>query len=346
MFRGLQVGRGVAALLVVLHHCSLGANVFYGNKPFSGFWEFGYIGVDFFFVLSGFIIYWVHSGDTKGVQSALSYFKKRIIRIYPPFIVISVVLLAVYSIFPQLSAADRKIGIMTSMLLIPTPPFDPALSVSWTLMHEMLFYVVFLIYYSNRTFFYGVISSWALLILLSNFCWTSGPVSMSAFLLHTHNIQFLFGIFSAIVVQRNRQHYMYLLAGMLMLMLMLFIAGWQVQIIKFISPPLLTVYLGFCFMFVVIGLCSIEKKVSYPEMLFFMGTASYSIYLIHNPVISLLNRLARKIYVHVKLPPEVFFLFIAIISIGVGIGYYFLWERPSLKYLKSKSCSKAVQGAY
>ena len=78
MFRGLQVGRGVAALLIVLHHCSLGAEKFYGSEPFYGFWEFGSIGVDFFFVLSGFIIYWAHSKDTKGVRSAVSYFKKRV----------------------------------------------------------------------------------------------------------------------------------------------------------------------------------------------------------------------------------------------------------------------------
>ncbi len=276
------------------------------------------------------------------MQPALSYLKKRIIRIYPPFIVISVFLLVAYSIFPQLSEGDRKIGIVTSLLLIPTSPLDPALSVSWTLMHEMLFYAVFLTFYFNIIFFYGVLLSWAFLILLSNFCWPHDPTSMSAFLLNTHNIQFLFGIFSAIVVQRNRLHYMYFLAGVIMMVL--FIAGWQAQIITYVSSPLSTVYLGCCFMFIVIGLCSVEEKVSYPSWLLFLGASSYSIYLIHNPVISLLNRIAQKIYIYVKLPSEVFFLFIAMVSIGIGIGYYFLWERPSLKYLKSKFCSKAVQG--
>tara|TARA_R100001460_G_scaffold91283_1_gene133035 strand:+ start:417 stop:704 length:288 start_codon:yes stop_codon:yes gene_type:complete len=59
MFNSLQIGRAVAALLVVLHHATLGSRKFYG-EAFGGFWGFGNIGVDFFFVLSGFIIYWAH----------------------------------------------------------------------------------------------------------------------------------------------------------------------------------------------------------------------------------------------------------------------------------------------
>ena len=80
MYIGLQVARGVAALLVLLNHASIGSVTFYGGRAFGGFWEFGSIGVDFFFVLSGFIIYWVHSNDKENLASACIYFKKRIIR--------------------------------------------------------------------------------------------------------------------------------------------------------------------------------------------------------------------------------------------------------------------------
>ena len=152
MYIGLQVGRGIAALAVVLHHASLGSEVFYGGRAFAGFWEFGAIGVDFFFVLSGFIIYWVHSADEENFKSALLYCKKRIIRIYPPFILISIVLLVVYSTYPSLSDSGRSIGVITSIFLIPTPPLSPALSVSWTLMHEMLFYTVFISLYFNSNY--------------------------------------------------------------------------------------------------------------------------------------------------------------------------------------------------
>jgi peptidoglycan/LPS O-acetylase OafA/YrhL len=51
---GVEAGRGVAALLVVLYHAALHVE---GNVPGSavlwGLPHFGHAGVDFFFVLSG-----------------------------------------------------------------------------------------------------------------------------------------------------------------------------------------------------------------------------------------------------------------------------------------------------
>ena len=170
---------------------------------------------------------------------------------------------------------------------------------------------------------------------------SNDTASVNAFLFNAHNIQFLFGIFSAIIVRRGGRHYVYLLIGVFMLMA--FIVVRQLLFIEYVSSSMLTVYLGCCFMFFVTGLCSIEEKVTYPETLFFLGTASYSIYLIHNPAISLLNRIAQKIYFQIKLPSEIFFFFVAILSIMLGIAYYFLWEKPSLEYLKSKFLVKGSQ---
>src|SRR5450432_2723557 len=59
----LQISRAIAALIVVVHHVS-GAGTFYLNfNPLGGVFMVGWNGVDFFFVLSGFIIYYIHSKD-------------------------------------------------------------------------------------------------------------------------------------------------------------------------------------------------------------------------------------------------------------------------------------------
>ena len=146
MFNSLQVGRAVAALLVVLHHATLDSSYFYG-VAFSNFWGFGNIGVDFFFVLSGFIIYWAHKEDKPGFVTGGAYLYKRFVRIWPPFILVSIVILLAYNLFPSLSQSDRDISILSSLILVPQEGASPALSVSWTLMHEMLFYFLFLISY-------------------------------------------------------------------------------------------------------------------------------------------------------------------------------------------------------
>jgi exopolysaccharide production protein ExoZ len=57
----LQIARAIAALIVVLHHIT-GAGTFYLNfNPVGGIFMVGWNGVDFFFVLSGFIIYYIHA---------------------------------------------------------------------------------------------------------------------------------------------------------------------------------------------------------------------------------------------------------------------------------------------
>ena len=47
--------RGVAALLVVWYHVFEGFQ-FAGNKPVIDFINHGYLAVDFFFILSGFVV--------------------------------------------------------------------------------------------------------------------------------------------------------------------------------------------------------------------------------------------------------------------------------------------------
>ena len=64
--RVLQSGRAFAALAVVAHHSALAVGAFSEPLPHVLAWvlEQGYLGVDFFFVLSGFIIYWSSQGKS------------------------------------------------------------------------------------------------------------------------------------------------------------------------------------------------------------------------------------------------------------------------------------------
>lgn len=59
----LQVYRGFAALAVILFHVHLVAKKWVDFQFFGGVFQGANIGVDFFFVLSGFIITYIHWGD-------------------------------------------------------------------------------------------------------------------------------------------------------------------------------------------------------------------------------------------------------------------------------------------
>src|SRR5689334_16306076 len=77
----LEVGRGVAALLVALFHCTGMYQKYFGTTVFDYAFHGGHSGVEYFFVLSGFIIYYMHANDIGQPERFGNFAVKRAIRI-------------------------------------------------------------------------------------------------------------------------------------------------------------------------------------------------------------------------------------------------------------------------
>lgn len=90
--------RGVAALVILLYHVLEGCGVVLGH---------GYLGVDFFYVLSGFVIGYAYD-DRWGRMNVGGFFKRRIIRLHPMVIMGTAIGLALY--YFQTSDALPLIG--------------------------------------------------------------------------------------------------------------------------------------------------------------------------------------------------------------------------------------------
>lgn len=139
--------RFVAATLVVGFHASLTEII--GFNPFADahasgvfqtlFNDGGWIGVSFFFVLSGFVITWsARSDDTPG-----RFIRRRLLKIYPNHIVTWALTLALFS------AAATPVSVwLPNLLLVHSwiPREHVFLSIngpSWSLCCELFFYVLF-----------------------------------------------------------------------------------------------------------------------------------------------------------------------------------------------------------
>lgn len=84
----IQVFRGLAAVLVVFAHTDLIYNQNLNQDFLFKITTFGGSGVDFFFVLSGFIMFYIHQKDI-GHQNKLGIFLfKRFTRVYPLYWII------------------------------------------------------------------------------------------------------------------------------------------------------------------------------------------------------------------------------------------------------------------
>lgn len=145
-FASLQILRAVAAWTVVFHHYM---QLYFDFKSESGignfFSQYGSLGVDVFFVLSGFVMYLLASKSTKG---STPFLIDRLFRIAPIYWFYSALVVACIYVFPRgFAYTDFNLkSLLTSALFLPSwnPSglgMYPVLTVGWTLNFEMFFYV-------------------------------------------------------------------------------------------------------------------------------------------------------------------------------------------------------------
>lgn len=138
---GIQILRAFAAVIVVIHHAleeSRGA-----KGTFSPDWvaTSGAAGVDIFFVISGFIMMYTSFSGTARAPSPAAFLWKRALRIYPLYWMCCAAILIAVAV-GYLKNLHLDLGdIITSLLLLPGNHL--ILGVSWTLVYEVYFYVIF-----------------------------------------------------------------------------------------------------------------------------------------------------------------------------------------------------------
>lgn len=77
--------RGVAALLVLFYHIFEGLSFAAGGTPITVI-NHGYLAVDFFFILSGFVISYAYDDRWGKTMTTGNFFKRRLIRLHPMII--------------------------------------------------------------------------------------------------------------------------------------------------------------------------------------------------------------------------------------------------------------------
>ena len=166
----IQALRGIAALLVVLSHLLITERKYSADQILGDWAVYGMVGVDLFFVISGFIMVYVMWDRPRGLKAAGEFLWGRAARIYPLYWIISAVLLALWLLRPDMvfSSIDAPPDIVKSFALFPHER-EPLLAVGWTLVHEMYFYLIFAgIMLLPRGALAPALVLWALIIFIVN----------------------------------------------------------------------------------------------------------------------------------------------------------------------------------
>src|SRR5690349_6810235 len=147
----VQILRGFAAMAVVLFHLD-GFTLSYLNHSLFHF-SYGIMGIDFFFVLTGFIITYIHLKETQHHGSVKKFLLKRFVRVYPLYWVVLVLIIGLESpefydkptLITAINPATPEglVNIIKNIVLFPLPDSSMPVGLAWGLSHAIAFYLLF-----------------------------------------------------------------------------------------------------------------------------------------------------------------------------------------------------------
>ena len=332
----IQALRGMAALAVVAFHALVIERKYSGGDLLlPDFFRFGESGVDLFFVISGFVMVTVTRGRFGTPKEAVRFLWGRLTRIYPTYWFYFFVTLSVFLWKPPWvnTSLYEQAGLLASFLLLPTAGL-PLVIVSWSLVNELWFYVVFtiLLLFPERILL-PALCSWAAVVLAFNvFADTSTLTPATRLMTHPYTCEFIIGGLAALLV---RARYTKLQRSRLFWAIVIIVGIGLVQAgaagVLEGSPLRRALVLGVLYGGLLASCVVLEAKGSLriPAFLRLGGDMSYTVYLSHVLVLSAIGRIWLAIGPASGLADNVVActaMFTAVIAYG-WIGYRLI-EKP------------------
>jgi peptidoglycan/LPS O-acetylase OafA/YrhL len=347
--QGLQVLRGVAASLVVWCHLkyALGMSVSsIANHPWLAT-DIGAIGVDIFFVISGYVIALTAARLGKNWQAFLA---NRISRIVPFYLLIScfmLVRLVALSGNLRVCLQDYR-EIFNSFFFLPLLDrggfTTPMCSNGWTLSFEFWFYLSFAILMSQIGQRAGkaLPAVMATGVAITAICYHSDNWFLPKFLFHPLTLEFCAGCL--LYQLRNWMGLKMLVLLSLLLPAFLFWSnreqslGQHWQVLNQVSLGLLRAGLWGGFAVCLVGVVTqldLKHPLNWPVVLLLVGDASYSIYLIGPIVTTIIHGATYVLHLPTGATPTQVARGICFLALDIGGGIL------SWKYVEVPLTSRA-----
>lgn len=339
-FPGLDALRGIAILLVVFHH----------------FFDFsiGWIGVDLFFVLSGFLITSILLRTKSDAHYFRNFYIKRVLRIFPIYFLLLILFYSFCSLFTTKTPGSTYYYYVDSwywfftftqnfLIITKGHPPEPYLAHLWSLALEEQFYffwplIIFLVrnICTLKTLI-TIVFLLALFIRLFLFFFPFGHENYY-FNLLTRADSLAAGSFLA-VYYYNRQSMSKLFLYLALFLFLTFLCVTFLITESFTYNTFLFRTIGYSisavfFMAVCYQVIKSNTILDKLEVLKYIGRISYGIYIYHIPVLLIGGYIFEKLgltnYI-IGTPPinRVFFLFI---TITVSVASYRWIELPILRW--------------
>lgn len=329
----VQASRGLAILFVLIGHINL---LFYSRYEYDWFdmgrWE-RTGGVDFFFVVTGFMIYYLYHRHIGNSNKAAGFLLKRLIRIFPMLWIFTVLSAALYNLVPGIGNEYSAEVVLKSLILYPMK--EPVLSSAWSLSHVVFFYLIFSCLMFSPKIFKPAATVWALITVVLEIFFRD---SFSSFFFSFSTLEIVAGSLVAYMMLTYRLGYSTLL---IYLGLSGYLTNWLNYIYSYteIHAPLL-----YCIsaMLIMLGI-SIKDRTSreIPKSISFIGDASYSIYITHGPLLQLYLFIYEKLHI---VEAAGYFLSMCIVILSTVLSACFIYkslEKPMSQKLRQLAFGKS-----
>jgi len=341
----LQVYRGIAAVLVVMVHVTVKSAGNLNQVTFFNLFGAGWSGVDYFYVLSGFIMVYVHGSAIGKKDQLKSFLVKRAVRIYPIYWIVTLIALCLFLVIPGFAhTQDLSLGyVIKSLLLIPLKG-KPLVDVAGTLIYEINFYLLFSIaIWLKPKHSVPIFSAWLLVTILHYRKIVKFPDDFIVLktIFGEMNLEFVFGCLAAyIVIKYNNKigKYRWILFGIANLgyVILEVLTAWgKLEFGRITTFGVLATLL-------IIAATSIDLKDSpkIPYLLIFLGDASYSIYLTHMPVITAITKILQNANLGKYFDGFFAPALLAVFAVVFGCIFYSLIEKPLTVFLRKNIVEK------
>lgn len=330
---GVEAARGIAATSVVLYHVGRHLAKVRGGPLSAGLFQFGHAGVDLFFVISGFIILYVHYPDIGRPDMLGRYARRRFTRVMPTYwVALVLTILLAYAGHRAVPSMD---DLFWSVTLLPSHR-QPLLGIAWTLRYEIFFYAMIAVLLWNRRAGLMLMAVWGAVIAaglcgLGNFRVLPGPFHSA------YDVEFLLGMAVAWTLHRRAvaAPRRVLLAGVVLFAIAA--SAEDLGVLNGYAAWARLAY-GVPSALVVLGLAEAARRgaLSVPGWLQRLGSASYSIYLFQFLFIGVAWKLLLATRVVTLLPKALVFLVLASCGVGGGIIMSRLVEQPLIRALRHR----------
>lgn len=335
--------RGIACICVMLFHYTYyyDINWKHSQKPLLIF-EYGRYGVELFFLISGFVIFM--SLKNKSIKD---FAVLRFYRLFPAYWIAIVVIFLIgklVTLSPEIPVHGNisLLELLTNFTMIPTIfSLKYVDSSHWSLGFELLFYF-------HIALIFTLSKSKENLILSALLLWTFVSVIWHAF------VKYYFNIVAAMTVwwSDNILHWQYILPKLLVLpYIHLFSMGVSFYLLYQKKNLKLSVFgIAFCVtadyfiwgwehsvvvIFLALLFCTaifFRIQLLKSRVLVYLGTISYSLYLIHQNIGFRIIQVIEKLGVNSNIAILTAFLF----TIVLAHPLYFFIEKPSYQLIKRK----------